>query len=212
MKSLYAIVTCMILSSVTLVAQVKTIETTTTIDSTAAGQTTSKSTTTKIVEEVYPPLNNMITVNPLKFFLYYNLNYYHAVTDGVVIGGGLQMPTLKDIGGFGANLEARFHPSGKRMRGFYVAPNTSFNRMSTSYTRSDSSGTRREETVSTTAISIGALIGWQWFPGDEFAMGLGIGFDRYFLSSESDDDINSIFSAFSGGFTPALRFDIGYAW
>ena len=54
--------------------------------------------------------------------------------------------------------------------------------------------------------SVGGLIGWQWFPGDQFAIGLGIGVDYYFFSGEDDDfsDIN--------GTAPALRFDIGYAW
>ena len=41
-------------------------------------------------------------------------------------------------------------------------------------------------------------------------MGLGIGIDRYFLSSSSGDE-TTIFYPFDGTM-PALRFDIGYAW
>ena len=53
---------------------------------------------------------------------------------------------------------------------------------------------------------MGGLIGWQWFPGDQFAMGLGIGVDYYFFSGD-DADFSKI-----NGTAPALRFDIGYAW
>ena len=54
--------------------------------------------------------------------------------------------------------------------------------------------------------SVGGLVGWQWFPGDEFAIGLGIGVDYYFFSG-SDESFDEY-----DGFAPALRFDIGYAW
>jgi hypothetical protein len=58
-------------------------------------------------------------------------------------------------------------------------------------------------------FSVGGLIGWQWFPGDQFAIGLGIGVDYYFLSDDVKE--NDDFEDFSG-FAPLLRFDIGYAW
>lgn len=211
MRNVIVGIALVVLSAATLAAQVKTIETSTTVDSTAAGLTTSKSTTTKVTEEVDVPRNHMITINPLKFLLFYNLSYYHALSNSIVVGGGLQMPTLKDIGGFGANAEMRFHPSGRRMRGFYLAPNVSFNSFSSTYTTYDSAGTRREK-ISATAFSIGGLLGWQWFPGDDFSMGLGMGVDKYFVSSANEDNVFTVFSAFTGGFTPAFRFDIGYAW
>jgi hypothetical protein len=56
---------------------------------------------------------------------------------------------------------------------------------------------------------MGGLVGWQWFPGDQFAIGLGIGADYYFLSD--DNTGNDDFEDYSG-MAPALRFDIGYAW
>ena len=55
---------------------------------------------------------------------------------------------------------------------------------------------------------MGALIGWQWFPGDDFAIGLGIGADYY---TGSVDENGSDFGNYSGT-VPAVRFDIGYAW
>jgi hypothetical protein len=138
---------------------------------------------------------SMLIINPLKFFLFYNLSYFHRINNSMAVGGGFQFPTLKGINGFGVNAEIRFHPSKKSLRGFYIAPNFSFNNLSTSSSSSDAK-----------VFSIGVLFGWQWFPGDDFAMGLGIGIDRYFLSNSKD-----VFTSYDGN-VPAVRFDIGYAW
>lgn len=144
------------------------------------------------------PRNSMIIINPLKFLLFYNLSYYHKLSDQSAIGVGVQMPTIKGINGFGANAEVRLYPSGKNLRGFYFAPNISYNNLS------DSNGDG-----SISLFSIGGLVGWQWFPGDQFAIGLGIGADYYFLSDRQNN--NDDFESYSG-MAPALRFDIGYAW
>jgi hypothetical protein len=141
------------------------------------------------------PRNSMIVINPLKFLLFYNISYFHKLSDGAAIGGGIQIPTLSGLSGFGVNAEVRIYPKGNNLRGFYIAPNVSYNSITDDET---------DETVSIT--SIGGLVGWQWFPGEQFAIGLGIGADYYFFSGDSDDfeDLD--------GFAPALRFDIGYAW
>ncbi|MCW8812764.1 MAG: hypothetical protein OQK65_04440 [Chlorobium sp.] len=144
------------------------------------------------------PRNSMIIINPLKFLLFYNISYYHKLSDQVAIGGGVQMPTPRGINGFGANAEVRLYPSGKNLRGFYFAPNISYNSLT---------DTETDETLS--LFSMGGLVGWQWFPGDQFAIGLGIGADYYFLSD--DNTGNDDFEDYSG-MAPALRFDIGYAW
>ena len=141
------------------------------------------------------PRSSMIIINPLKFLLFYNISYFHKINDGIAIGGGVQMPTISGLNGFGVNAEARFYPNGNNLRGFYFAPNISYNNLS-------SEGS--DESVSIT--SVGGLIGWQWFPGEQFAMGLGIGMDYYFFSGD-DADFSKI-----NGTAPALRFDIGYAW
>lgn len=141
------------------------------------------------------PRNSMIVVNPLKFLLFYNLSYFGKVNDGLAIGGGLQIPTISGIEGFGVNAEVRFYPSGRNLKGFYFAPNVSYNNLS----ENGSSG-------SVSISSIGGLIGWQWFPGDQFAIGLGMGVDYYFFSGDSDSFIDL------NGTAPLLRFDIGYAW
>jgi hypothetical protein len=141
------------------------------------------------------PRSSMIIINPLKFLLFYNISYFHKLNDGTAIGGGIQMPTISGLTGFGANAEVRFYPKGKNLKGFYFAPNISYNNIS-----DDETG----ESASIT--SVGGLVGWQWFPGEQFAMGLGIGVDYYFVSGDTDD-----FSELDGT-APALRFDIGYAW
>jgi hypothetical protein len=186
-------------------AQTRTEETVTTTDSTG------KEVTSKVVRvgtsEDITARSNMIVVNPLKMFLFYNLSYYHALSKSIVVGGGLQMPTVSGISGFGANAEMRWHPSGKAMRGFYVAPNISFNTLSTKETFFD--GSTLES--SATPISLGVLTGWQWFPGDEFAIGLGLGIDYYWISADATDGETSVFGSYDG-LAPALRFDIGYAW
>jgi hypothetical protein len=81
------------------------------------------------------------------------------------------------------------------MKGFYVAPNVSYNNLS-------SEGSSSSVSIS----SVGVLIGWQWFPGEQFAMGLGIGIDYYFFSGT-----DTAFDKYNGK-APLLRLDIGYAW
>ena len=127
----------------------------------------------------------------------YNLTYFTKLTEKVAIGAGVQIPTIGGLGGFGLNAEARIYPSGKSLRGFYIAPNVSYNRL-----------TVDEDDDGASAVSVGALIGWQWFPGEDFAIGLGIGADYY---TGSIDKNNNDYSNYSGT-VPAVRFDIGYAW
>lgn len=169
------------------IAQVKTEATRTTADSTGKSTTVTEVIISK--SEDITPRNSMIIVNPLKFLLFYNLSYFHKVTETLAVGGGFQLPTIKGVDGFGINLEARYYPKGKTLRGFYVAPNASFNSF--------------ESKVQST--SIGILLGWQWFPGDDFAIGLGLGIDQYYIS-------NKDYSSSYDGTFPAVRFDVGYAW
>lgn len=141
------------------------------------------------------PRSGMIIINPLKFLLFYNISYYHKIGEKNAIGIGLQTPTLSGTTGIGINLETRIYPSGKNLKGFYIAPNISYNNLS-------SKGSSNSASI----FSVGGLVGWQWFPGDEFALGLGIGMDYYFFSGT-----NSVFDDYDGT-APALRFDIGYSW
>lgn len=185
----------LILFSSLVTGQIKTEEKKKTV--TELGDTVYTESTIISTFEDITPRNDMIVVNPLKFFIFYNLTYFHRTSENIALGAGVQIPTISGLGGFGLNLEARIYPSGKTLRGFYFAPNISYNRL----TVDDDNG-------NASALSMGALIGWQWFPGNDFALGLGIGADYY---TGSVDDIDDDFSNYSGT-VPVVRFDIGYAW
>jgi len=175
-------------------SQVRTDETKKTVQEQKGDTTVTHSVIVSESEDI-TPRHHMIVINPLKFLLFYNISYYQMVSANIGIGAGVQSPTIAGINGIGFNAEMRFYPSGKTLRGFYFAPNISYNRLS---------GENSDAAISIS--SIGGLIGWQWFPGDDFAMGLGIGIDHYFASKDDGD-----FGKYDGN-APALRFDIGYAW
>ncbi len=194
------------LTSSSVYSQIRTEGTKTEVDSLTGATKTTKYVELKKEEDV-TPRHDMIVINPLKFILFYNLSYYHSLGNNLAFGVGAQMPTISNIKGFGANGEIRFYPSKKSLRGFYVAPNLSYNHLSYDYNYSSTASSSVAD-----AFSVGVLLGWQWFPGDDFAIGLGIGYDYYFLSGNSSgSDYSTIFSKYNGG-APALRFDIGYAW
>jgi len=195
MKYFLIIITISFLTSISL-SQVKKEETKTTVN-VETGDTVLTESVSVYTEEDITPRNQMVIVNPLKFLLFYNLSYFHKVSDNMVFGGGFQIPTLSGIDGFGINSELRIYPTGRNLKGFYFAPNISYNHL-------ESGG------ISSDPFSVGILIGWQWFPGAEFALGLGIGVDYYF-GSISDDHHNDNLGSYDGS-APALRFDIGYAW
>ena len=194
MKQIALFITVALILAATLRAQDRTEETRVSINQEAGDTTFTNSIIISQTEDI-TPRGSMIVINPLKFLLFYNISYFQKVSESLVVGGGIQMPTISGVDGFGANAEIRFYPSGKNLRGFYFAPNVSYNNLS-----SDGS----DESVSIT--SVGGLVGWQWFPGDQFAIGLGIGVDYYFFSG-NDNSFSKL-----DGTAPALRFDIGYAW
>ncbi len=177
------------------ISQTKTIETRTSVDSVKRGDTTVTRSVIISTSEDITPLTSILMVNPLKFLLFYNISYLHKITADMAVGAGIQTPTLPGISGVGFNAEIRFYPSRKAPRGFYVAPNISMNFIDT-----------EDGDKISSPMSIGGLIGWQWFPGDQFAMGLGIGLD-YYTNLRSGDVVDEY-----DGTAPALRFDIGYGW
>ncbi len=178
-----------------LFSQERTVETRTSVDSLKHGDTTiTKSVIVSTTEDI-TPYHSIIIINPLKFFLFYNISYLQKLNNTSAIGAGIQTPTIGGTTGFGFNAEFRYYPSAKAPRGFYFAPNISMNFLN------EENG---DEIMS--PFSIGGLAGWQWFPVDDFAIGLGIGID-YYTNLRSGDVINDY-----DGTSPALRFDIGYAW
>ncbi len=194
--SVFTVILIVLLSCQIGFTQIKTEEKRSTVNKATGDTVLTESLIISQVEDI-TPRNNMIIVNPLKFLLFYNLSFFHKITDQTAIGGGVQFPTVSGMDGYGLNFEVRVHPSKKSLRGFYVAPNLSYNRLNSN-----------EEGENLTAFSLGALVGWQWFPGDDFAIGLGIGADYYIGSTETTGGELEKYN----GFIPAIRFDIGYAW
>jgi hypothetical protein len=194
MKQLLTIVIAILFFSIILPAQDKTTEEKVSVNN-ETGDTIRTSSVSISVTEDITPRNDLIVINPLKFLLFYNLSYFHKLSDNLIVGGGFQAPTISGISGIGVNTELRFYPKGNNMRGFYIAPNLSYNHLSA-------------DEASTDPLSLGILVGWQWFPGDQFAIGLGIGVDHYFGSIKDNDDDFGRYD----GFAPALRFDIGFGW
>ena len=193
MKNILTILALILFTLTTLTAQTKTSEVKVIVNE-KTGDTTYISSISLSKSEDITPRNDLIVINPLKFLLFYNLSYFHRFNNNVIAGGGFQIPTISGMSGVGFNAEVRFYPKGNNMRGFYIAPNISLNHISS-------------ESFSSTPFSIGALVGWQWFPGDQFALGLGIGIDQYFGSIKDKDTFHNY-----NGLAPALRFDIGFAW
>ena len=194
MKTLMFSVLFVVLVNFNIYGQERTEESKITVNK-GTGDTTYTESVIITQSEDITPRNDMFVINPLKFLLFYNLSYFHKINDNVVLGGGIQMPTISGIDGFGFNLEARFYPKGKNLRGFYVAPNIALTHL-------------KSGSVGSNPFSVGVLAGWQWFPGDQFAIGFGLGVDYYMGNiSAHDEDFHNY-----DGTAPALRFDIGYAW
>ncbi len=152
----------------------------------------------EVSDPLYGP-GNLIAVNPLKFFWLYNLSYYHRLSATFVLGGGVQIPSKSSLRGVGAQIELRFHPGRRALEGVYVAPSVGFTSLSL-----------KEGDATATALSIGALVGYDWLFGEKLAVGIGIGYDHYFLSP-SDGASEQDFSPFDTGL-PAPRLEIGYAF
>lgn len=191
MKTLILI---LLLSAQFVFGQDETKETKKTVSKTEGDTTISQSVIISKTTDI-TPRSDMIVINPVKFILFYNISYLHKFSEHTVAGIGIQTPTLSGIDGFGINAEVRLYPNGQNMRGFYFAPNISYNHLTAGNSSTD-------------PFSLGALLGWQWFPGEQFALGLGIGVDHYWGSvSDNGNDFGKY-----NGFVPAIRFDIGYAW
>jgi len=194
MKTLSLFLLFILTVAFSALGQERTDETRITFNPETGDTTVTESIVVSITEDI-TPRNHMIIINPLKFLLFYNISYFQKISDNMVVGGGVQVPTLSGLSGFGANAEIRIHPNGKNLKGFYIAPNISYNHLTT-------------DEGSTSPFSVGVLAGWQWFPGEQFAIGFGIGLDYYIGTIEEN---NGNLENYNGA-VPAIRFDIGYAW
>lgn len=194
-------------------SQTKRVESTTTETKadTANGKVVTNSTVTTVsTSEDITPRRHMISSDPFKFWLFYNMSYYHAITPNIVVGGGFQTPTAladREISGFGVNLEGRYYIGGKPFRGFHINPTISFNSISYERFDWDASSTER---VKDTPFSIGLLMGWHWYPWDEFGTQVAFGAD-YNINGTTEEDLLGL-GSHKEGIVPTGRFTVGYSW
>jgi hypothetical protein len=185
-------------------------ETQTNVDSTNGKVTTVSTVTSMATTEDVTVRTHMISSDPIKFWQFYNISYYQAISPQIVVGGGIQLPTAlfdRDISGFGVNLEARFYISGKPFRGFHLNPILSINSLSyESYSWEGPGNTR----VHDTPVSFGLLMGWHWYPWEEFGTQIAFGAD-YNFSATTESSLLGIASE-KKGVVPAGRFTVGYSW
>ena len=217
MKNYLTFAAVLLLAGATCVAQTKKTEETKTetqtqVDSTS-GKTTTVSTVTSVATtEDITPRKHMLSSDPIKFWQFYNISYYQAISPQIVVGGGIMLPTAlgdHDMTGFGFNLESRFYLSGKPFRGFHLNPILSFNSITYDSYYWDSQGPGNTK-IHDTQVSLGLMMGWHWYPWEEFGTQIAFGAD-YNFSATTEDGILGLGSD-KKGVVPAARFTIGYSW
>ncbi len=212
--ALIALVVALAAASAALAQQKKTeetrTETQTNTDSTSGRTVKTSSVTTISKTEDVTPLENAVTTNPFSYYIFYNISYMHAITPMIAVGGGVDIPTAfapGDMSGFGINLEGRFYLGRHPFHGFFLNPVISFH--SLTYTPSTYDGPTIER-VHDTPFSIGAYMGWHWYPWDEFMTQIAFGAD-WNISKTTDESLIGLGSDRTG-LVPGLRFGLGYAW
>jgi hypothetical protein len=188
------------------------------IDSATGKRTVTTDTIIK-TEQNISPYTDMININPLKFILAYNLSWVHKLSSNTAFGIGAEYEDfLNENPAWGILGEFRFYPSKKSLHGFYVAPNFSFTQTNNVYyfMYDPASGITNSGTFTAQMLTLGVLLGWQWFPADDFSMGFAIGADDYIplnqKSGNNYEDFNLLGGMYGKGTLPTLRFDLGYAW
>lgn len=208
LKTTLTTLLALLVTAGTAAAQEKTEETVTTTDST--GSSTVRVVRVTSTEDIRE-LNNMIMVNPFKFFYLFNASYYRAISPNMAVGGTLQTPTvfLKEgdgASGIGFGADFLFYPSSRVFRGFHIGANMNYDVVSY---RAYNPDTFFNEDVTENPFSIGGYIAWNWWPWDEFASEFALGAE-YNLNPTTE----AVLSPFGDkeGVVPYLTFKIGYAW
>ena len=218
MKHLLHVTLFLVFAAISASAQVKSEETVTTTDT--SGRTTTISVTTLSKTEDITPRTDIILMSPIEFIQYYNISYIHSIANNMAIGGGFRLAhdLTEDFNveiDFGITLEGRFYPGKKAVKGFYLAPNAAVNWLANheyTYDYDPQTGRTNQHDNKTTGLgfTVGLMSGWQFFPWEEMAMGVGLGFEHRILATSTTGE--NMFFDYDGRTVPALRFDIGYAW
>ncbi len=129
-----------------------------------------------------------------------DVSFYHALTGSDALGvlGGLIYYPFghESVTGWAAALAYRFYPGRRALWRFYVSPMVGYQSASIN------------PDTSASGPMAAAVIGWQWFPEGNLAVGMGFGTRYAFGGSDSPSaEIRKTF-----GFRPVLVFDMGYSW
>lgn len=181
------------------------------------------------IEDVLPPITNIIHTAPFRLPWMYNLNYVRAISNQFAVGGGLEFATNLDgqrNQGWGIVAEARFYPGnpGQALRGFYVAGGVNFHSLQRE--RADyipdpnpmNPGQFKTETLYFTPLSLGLTTGWVLFAWKDLAIDLGLGVKHHLISAQyrnrfgSSEGMENVGPDIFAGTAPTVRINIGYAW
>ncbi len=194
------------------------------------GQTRQTSSVTEMkIEEILPPLTNIIHCAPFRLPWMYNLNYTRAVSNALAVGGGIEFPTTingDDVNGWGLVGEVRFYPGNVALRGFYVAGGLNFHSIAqrrTDYIPSSTVGATpmfQTRTYNYTPLSLGITTGWVLFAWRDLAIDLGLGVKHHLIGAESvtlnaygfREGLSNTGPEIFRGTAPTVRINIGYAW
>ena len=158
----------------------------------------------------------MIVIDPFKFWQFYNLSYYHAILPRLALGVGAQIPASfgeRDLEGVGFTAEARFQLSEALFDGPYVGAALWFDRFRhDEYIPADQReyGDPSSRTLDESHLSTGALLGWHISIWEGLGAEASVGVE-YNISPTTEANTPSI-GSHNGGFVPAARMMIGYAW
>jgi hypothetical protein len=150
--------------------------------------------------------SNMLSTNPLgMIFGIFNLEYQKGIgeKDAIGISGMYWKPPAIDLSIIGASISYNIYFK-STFHGFFIKPSISIGFASWKYTTLDMN-TFMPTTADKTAMDfgLGAIAGYRWLWDSGFSIGLGGGMTYTFGSFEGID---------FGGVSPALLFDLGWAF
>lgn len=157
-------------------------------------------TTTHAPLEVIPQNAVMVNLGGLALD-YLNVSYYrgfdsnHAL--GAYVGYLYHLVGDEQIAGYGFGLSYRYYPAGRAISRFYYSPTIGLQLGDVINGQKDRA----------TGVLVSAMIGWQWFPEEIFAVGLGFGVRAILGEGNSDPVISNAFGA-----SPVITLDLGYGW
>jgi hypothetical protein len=152
--------------------------------------------------------SNMLSTNPLgMIFGIFNLEYQKGIgeKDAIGISAMYWKPPLIDLSIIGASISYNIYFK-STFHGFFIKPSVSIGFASWKFTTIDmtssSFGTKTEDKTAMD-FGLGAIAGYRWLWNGGFSIGLGGGMTYTFGSFEGID---------FGGVSPALLFDLGWAF